>query len=166
MHLQLEAYKPKNHQNKRKLFAVCVCLFAVFLIYFGPLFSQISNTFSSQPTMTPMSMESMDMKTMEALGHHDHAKMLSEKANSNQTHISSAHISHHGHHAHGESANLLEACGYCSLLFHLNWIDAKTLELIPLTQSRYPTMVTATISHKYHVPFTSILPRAPPVISV
>ncbi|WP_255829269.1 DUF2946 domain-containing protein [Marinomonas rhizomae] len=137
---------------------MCVCLFAVFLIYFGPLFSQVSNALSSQPTTMQMSMESMDMSG------HDHAKMFSEQASNTPT--SSAHISHHGHHGHGESANLLEACGYCSLLFHLNWIDAKTFELIPLTQSRYPNIVTVTISHKYNVPFTSILPRAPPVTLV
>jgi|UniRef100_A6VWL5 hypothetical protein len=165
MYFELKSPKLKSHRNKLTQFAVCVGLFAVLLIYFGPLFSQISHALSSQPTMTSMSMESMEMKTMDMLGH-DHAKMLSEQANSKQKRVSSAHISHHGHHAHGESANLLEACGYCSLLFHLNWIDAKTFELIPLLQSRYPNMVTATISHKYHVPFTSLLPRAPPVISV
>jgi hypothetical protein len=153
----------KSHRNKFARFAVCVGLFAVFLIYFGPLFSQISNALSSQPTT--MSMGGMSVQNMESPEHdHDHAKMLSEHANSEQTQVSSAHISHHGHHAHGESANLLEACGYCSLLFHLNWIDAKTFELIPLAQSRYPNMITTTISHKYHVSFTSILPRAPPII--
>ena len=165
MYLELKSAQLKSHRNKRTHFAVCAGLFAVFLIYFGPLFSQISNALSSQLSMTPMSMESMEMEAMDMPGH-DHAKMLFEQANSKQKRESSAHISHHGHHAHGESANLLEACGYCSLLFHLNWIDAKTFELIPLTQSRYPNMVTATISHKYRVSFTSILPRAPPVISV
>ncbi|WP_212918613.1 MULTISPECIES: DUF2946 domain-containing protein [Marinomonas] len=165
MYFQSKSSQLKSHRNKLTQFAVCVCLFAVFLIYFGPLFSQISNALSSQPTMAPMSMENMEMEAMGMPGH-DHAKMLSEQANSKQKRVSSAHISHHGHHAHGESANLLEACGYCSLLFHLNWMDAKTFELVPLTQSRYPNMVTTTISHKYNVPFTSILPRAPPVISV
>ncbi|MGO2356553.1 MAG: DUF2946 domain-containing protein [Marinomonas foliarum] len=163
MHFQLKAPIQKgrllkSHPNKRTQLAVCVCLFAVFLIYFGPLFSQVSNALSPQPTTMQMSMESM------AMSGHDHAKMLSEQASNKPT--SSAHISHHGHHGHGESANLLEACGYCSLLFHLNWIDAKTFELIPLTQSRYPNIVTVTISHKYSVSFTSILPRAPPVTLV
>lgn len=158
MFLKLGRPQIKNHRHKHTQFAVCASLLAVFLIYFGPLFSQISNALSSQPTTMQMSMESMDMSG------HDHAKMLSEQASNKPT--SSAHISHHGHHGHGESANLLEACGYCSLLFHLNWIDAKTFELIPLTQSRYPNIVTVTISHKYNVPFTSILPRAPPTILV
>ncbi|WP_421853299.1 DUF2946 domain-containing protein [Marinomonas sp.] len=165
MHFQLKSPQLKSHQNKRTLFAVCVCLFAVFLIYFGPLFSQVSNALSAQPTTMQMSMGSMDMEAMAMTGH-DHAKMLSEQANRKQKKASSAHISHHGHHAHGESANLLEACGYCSLLFHLNWIDTKSFELIPLTQSRYPNIVTTTISHKYLVLFTSVLPRAPPVIFV
>ncbi|MCS7486858.1 hypothetical protein UA24_10425 [Marinomonas sp. BSi20414] len=107
----------------------------------------------------------MSMTSMVMPGH-DHSKMLSELTDSQPTQTNSAHISHHGHHAHGESTNLLEACGYCSLLFHLNWIDAKTLELIPLRQNRYPNPVVATLSHKYHVPFTSILPRAPPVVFI
>lgn len=165
MHFQLKNPQLKSRPNTLTKFAVCVCLFAVFLIYFGPLFSQVSNALSSQPTTMQMSMGSMEMEAMEMTGH-DHTKMLSEQANRKQKKASSAHISHHGHHAHGESANLLEACGYCSLLFHLNWIDAKTFELIPLTQSRYPNIVTTTISHQYDVPFTSILPRAPPVIFV
>ncbi|RBP80539.1 DUF2946 family protein [Marinomonas rhizomae] len=99
-------------------------------------------------------------------GEHKHANMLSEQESSKQPPLNSAKVSHHEHHDHGENANLLEACGYCSLLFHLNWIDAKTFELIPLNQSRYPDIVTTTISHKYHVPFSSIQPRAPPVIFV
>jgi hypothetical protein len=150
--------------------AVCVCLIAVFLIYFGPLFSQISNALSSQPTTTPTSIENTGMEAMSmmsmAMSGHDHSKMLSEHTDSQPTQTNSAHISHHGHHAHGESTNLLEACGYCSLLFHLNWIDTKTLELIPLRQNRYPNPVAATLSHKYHLPFTSILPRAPPVVFI
>ena len=148
-------------RNKLTHFAVCVCLFAVFLIYFGPLFSQISNALAPQSSMMQMGGMSMNMH---ASGH-DHAKMLLEQSKNKPVPIASAHISHHGHHNHGESANLLEACGYCSLLFHLNWIDAKTFELISLTQAPYPNIVTTTLSHKYHVPFTSILPRAPPTIS-
>ena len=96
---------------------------------------------------------------------HDHAKMLTEQKNNQPAKSSSSHMGHQGHHDHGDSANLLEACGYCSLLFHLNWIDAKAFELIPLTQSRYPNMVTTTLSHKHPVLFTSIQPRAPPAIT-
>ncbi|WP_368073958.1 DUF2946 domain-containing protein [Marinomonas sp. FW-1] len=135
---------------------MCASLLAVFLIYFGPLFSQISNALSPQPTTIQMSMESM------AMSGHNHAKMLSEQASNTQ--VSSAHISHHGHHGHGESANLLEACGYCSLLFHLNWIDAKNVELIPLEHIRYPHITTKTLSHKHHLTFPSLLPRAPPAL--
>lgn len=97
---------------------------------------------------------------------HDHTKMLTEQKNNQVENPHSTHMGHQGHHDHGDSANLLEACGYCSLLFHLNWIDAKTLELIPLKQIRYPNIITSIISHKYHVPCTSIQPRAPPALLV
>ncbi|MGB0782293.1 MAG: DUF2946 domain-containing protein [Marinomonas sp.] len=168
MLLTLCSPKPKRFRSRHAHFAACVSFFAVFLIYFGPLFSQVSNALSSQPsTMSmQMSMAGMTSESM-TMSNHDHANMLSEQANRKSA--NSAHGSHHqhqGHQGHGESANLLEACGYCSLLFHLNWIDAKAFELIPLTQDRYPNMVTTTISHKYHVPLTSILPRAPPTIAL
>ncbi|MFT6406124.1 MAG: hypothetical protein ACJA2U_002486 [Marinomonas primoryensis] len=157
MHFQL---KRPNTPSKRTQFSVCVCLLAVFLIYFAPLYSQVANAFSPKPTIIKnMAMKVMMTENISTAGH-DHSQMMSQKASN-----SSAHDGHHGHHAEGESTNVLEACGYCSLLFHLNWIDAKTFELIPLTQSRYPTIVTMTISHTYSVPFTSIQPRAPPAIT-
>tara|TARA_R110001632_G_scaffold41641_2_gene104881 strand:- start:56673 stop:57149 length:477 start_codon:yes stop_codon:yes gene_type:complete len=157
MHFQL---KRPNTPSKRTQFAVCVCLLAVFLIYFAPLYSQVAKTLSPKPTIIKnMAMEVTMTENMSTAGH-DHSQMMPQKASN-----SSVHDGHHGHHAEGESTNVLEACGYCSLLFHLNWIDAKTFELIPLTQSRYPTIVTMTISHTYSVPFTSIQPRAPPAIT-
>ena len=141
---------------------MCISLLAVLLIYFGPLFSQISNALAPQSNMIHMGGMSMNMSS----SGHDHAKMLADQAKVQQAQTNSAHISHHGHHNHGESANLLEACGYCSLLFHLNWIDTKTFELVPLSPTRYPNIVTYTLSHKYLVPFTSILPRAPPTYTI
>ncbi|MDE8603050.1 DUF2946 domain-containing protein [Marinomonas sp. RSW2] len=156
MHFQLKRPNTAHTQS-----AVCVCLFAVFLIYFAPLYSQVANAFSPEPTIIKnMAMEVMATENM-STAEHDHSQMMPQKASN-----SSAHDGHHGHHAEGESTNVLEACGYCSLLFHLNWIDAKAFELIPLTQSRYPTIVTMTISHTYPVPFTSIQPRAPPAITI
>jgi hypothetical protein len=167
MHFQL---KPHNTPSKSTQFAVCVCLLAVFLIYFAPLYSQVANTLWPKPTIIKnmamevmmtenMPTENMPTENMSTAGH-DHSQMMPQKASN-----SSAHDSHHGHHAEGESTNVLEACGYCSLLFHLNWIYAKTFELIPLTQIRYPTIITMTISHTYSVPFSSIQPRAPPAIT-
>ncbi|WP_227804045.1 DUF2946 domain-containing protein [Marinomonas profundi] len=146
---------------------MCVCLFAVLLIYFGPLFSQISNALSPQTTTTRMSIQSlsahtMNTQTMDMTGH-NHAKMLAKQTSNTPVAIEHSHT---GHHAQGESTNLLEACGYCSLLFHLNWIDAKTFDLIPLIQSHYPNRIIAQISHKHPVRFSPILPRAPPATSV
>lgn len=164
MHLAL-----KKPYESRTQFAVCVSLLAVFLIYFAPLLSQLSNTFSSQPVSeipltidTMSSMQAMPAEVrpmsenMSAAGH-DHAQMVAREKTSH-----SNHKGHEGHHAQGESTNVLEACGYCSLLFHLNWIDVKTFELVPLLQSRYPTIVTTTIARKYPALFTSLQPRAPP----
>lgn len=153
MHFQL---KRLNTPSKRTQSAVCICLLAVFLIYFAPLYSQVANTLASKPTI----IKNMAMEVMSTAGH-DHSQMMPQKTNNR-----SAHEGHHGHHAEGESTNVLEACGYCSLLFHLNWIDTKTFELIPLAPSRYPNRVIATISHRYSVPVTSIQPRAPPVITI
>ncbi|NVK75396.1 MAG: DUF2946 domain-containing protein [Oceanospirillaceae bacterium] len=159
--LPLEGRKLKTRRNMLTRFAVCVCLFAVFLIYFAPLFSQISNALSPHSTMMPMGSMSMDMP----MSSHIHDKMLAKHSHHQTSQESPVHAGHHGHHNHGENANLLEACGYCSLLFHLNWIDAKTFELIPLIPSPYPNIVTIILSHKYDVPITSIQPRAPPAIS-
>ena len=164
MHLPLK--KPFNSLTQ---FAVCLSLFAVFLIYFAPLFSQISNTLSSQSVSeSPLTIDAMSSmqampaevrpmsENMSAAGH-DHAQMVAREKTSH-----SNHKGHEGHHAQGESTNILEACGYCSLLFHLNWMDVKTFELVPLLQSRYPTIVTTTIARKYPALFTSLQPRAPP----
>jgi len=108
-------------------------------------------TISAMSPMQAMPAEDRSLKNMTAVGH-DHAKMAAHES----------HQGHEGHHAQGESTNVLEACGYCSLLFHLNWIDVKTFELVPLLQSRYPTIVTITIARKYPALFTSLQPRAPP----
>lgn len=145
--------------NRQTTLAVCVCLFAVVIIYFAPLFVQIGNALSPQPTTGTMA-----LKVTNTAEHH-HAKTPIEETSSNYSAIDSAHSAHHGHHATIESINLLEACGYCSLLFHLNWIDSRPFELIPLAQSLYPKVATLATSHKQVIPHTSKHARAPPIIA-
>lgn len=145
--------------NRQTTLAVCVCLFAVVIIYFAPLFAQIGNALSPQPTTGTMA-----LKVTNTAEHH-HAKTPIEETSSNYSAIDSAHSAHHGHHATIESINLLEACGYCSLLFHLNWIDSRPFELIPLAQSLYPKVATLATSHKQVIPHTSKHARAPPIIA-
>lgn len=148
--------------NRQTTLAVCVCLFAVVIIYFAPLFAQIGNALSPQPTTSTMA-----LKVTNTAEHH-HAKTPIEETSSHHSAIDSAHTDHSGHHGHNatiESINLLEACGYCSLLFHLNWIDSKPFELIPLAQSLYPKVATLATSHKQVIPHTSKHARAPPIIA-
>nr|WP_277749213.1 DUF2946 family protein [Marinomonas hwangdonensis] len=139
-----------------------MCLFAVVIIYFAPLFAQIGNALSPQPTTSTMA-----LKVTNTAEHH-HAKTPLEETSRHHSVIESTHTDHSGHHGHHgtiESINLLEACGYCSLLFHLNWIDSRPFELIPLAQSLYPKVATLATSHKQFIPHTSKHARAPPIIA-
>jgi hypothetical protein len=158
-----------HSQQAKTPFAVCLSLFSVLLIYFAPLFSQIAQALPEK-TVTTSSIRSTHTMVMSK---HDHAKMSHHTQESNikqtlhqqtiETHT--LHSGHHGHHAEGEVTDLLEACGYCALLFHLNWLEAKTFDIIPIKPTHYTSSVFATASRKYYLSFPSILPRAPPQLT-
>jgi hypothetical protein len=160
MYMQKTTFRLKQAKTQ---FAVCLCLFSVLIIYFAPLFSQIAQTFP-EAVKTPSIAPTSIMVRQE----HDHEKMGPSNiklasAQTSDKHVSiTEHSGHHGHHAEGAATNLLEACGYCALLFHLSWLDVKTFNIIPIRPIHYPNLVFLTVSRKYHLPFPSILPRAPP----
>ncbi|MBJ7537685.1 DUF2946 domain-containing protein [Marinomonas transparens] len=167
MHLQL-----KRPYNTLTQLAVFVCLFAVLIIYFAPLFSQVSNaltphtqpaSFLKKANVKNVHIKGSGLESMTMAGY-DHTKMLHhEHSEANQNTQIASWDSHQGHHIEGESINVMEACGYCSLLFHLNWLDVKSFEIIPITLGRYPNVVTTTITRKCCFPLTSATPRAPPI---
>ncbi|MGJ8646886.1 MAG: DUF2946 domain-containing protein [Marinomonas colpomeniae] len=157
-------------------FAVCLCLFSVLIIYFAPLFSQIAQAFPEAiktQSIAPTSIMVMQEHDHEKMGHHLQTSNIKQtSAQISDKHVSinehsghqghQDHQGHQGHHAEGAATNLLEACGYCALLFHLSWLDVKTFNITPIKPIHYPNLVFSTVSRKYHLPFTSILPRAPP----
>ncbi|WP_394180289.1 DUF2946 domain-containing protein [Marinomonas posidonica] len=150
----LSIHKAKTHVG------VFLALFCVFLIYFGPLYSQLAKTLQASSVATQAAVQHSHSTQQ----HHDsthHATghplpHFSQPANSNS-------MRHHGHHPQIEgSTNLLEACGYCSLLFHLSWLHAQSFTIVPLEKEAYPSIIYATLVRKYLAIFTPLNPRAPP----
>ncbi|KZN13296.1 DUF2946 domain-containing protein [Marinomonas sp. TW1] len=150
---RLSIHKAKTHVG------VFLALFCVFLIYFGPLYSQLAKTLQDSVS-TPMAAEhSHSAQQHHGSTHHatDHPLPHSPQPASSNT------MGHHGHHTQIEgSTNLLEACGYCSLLFHLSWLDARSFTIVPLDKETYPSIIYATLVRKYLAIFTPLNPRAPP----
>ncbi|WP_353668136.1 DUF2946 domain-containing protein [Marinomonas sp. THO17] len=173
------------------LLGVLLALFCVFLIYFGPLYSQLIELIQNkhvnivmveQRETKPSSAHhqhhqhhiafTSDLadtaKTTKFSDHHNHVSHSKSNMMKTPSSTQSTHHNHLGHHHHGHnngSINVLEACGYCSLLFHLSWLDVKTFDIIPLDFEPYPSVFYAVLVRKYLAIFTPLKPRAPPVVS-
>jgi len=130
----------------------------VLLIYFAPFFWQICsalvNPYSAyEHTFEEVrSTESQPPSHYLFVGHdHHHYSQFGFAPNVHQGALSPA-----------QHINLFETCSYCSLLFHLNWIDVKPFELIALAKPTYPILFFATLSTRLHPRFSPLNPRAPP----
>lgn len=162
-------------------FGVFLALLCVFLIYFGPLYSQLVELIQERQTntfMTGQVVNQSSTSTSDLHQHHSnlhptpamaHATSLNQAIEQADQAIEPTHSSlHHGHHGHHSDAdgsiNLLEACGYCALLFHLSWLDVKTFDIIPLDFEPYPSVFYAVLVRKYLAIFTPLKPRAPPTL--
>lgn len=123
-----------------------VGLFAMALIYVAPLISQ---------AQMKGHMDGMAMASMHATSDH-------EQTDPNQPYkrlsVYNHSLSHHKAHSHGLEA----ACGYCTLLFHLNWLSAPTLSLPILPQNSYLKIVAHTQQQISRPIYNSAQPRAPP----
>ncbi len=141
-----------NAKPMRK--AVLVSLFAMMLIYIAPLFSQLQmSTGMMHHSAMPYSMEGMsgDMEGM--LGDMGAMRHPASHSTSHATHA----MSHH-------HTGLEAACGYCTLLFHLNWLSAPSFSLPALLQMAYLNYVLAIHGRQSLDVYSAILPRAPPAI--
>ena len=65
---------------------------------------------------------------------------------------------HSGVHVH----ELEAACGYCALLFHLNWLDVQEFKLPKLVAQNYERVTAQTLRSKSAPINCSVNPRAPP----
>ncbi|AEF55044.1 hypothetical protein Mar181_2006 [Marinomonas posidonica IVIA-Po-181] len=151
--------------NAKTHFGVLFGLFCVFLIYFGPLYSQLAKTLQDDESTSTIAAKHSSHQ------HHQDAHIATNQATDPTPHkhhksakpATSNSMEHHRHHAKIEgSTNLLEACGYCSLLFHLSWLNTKSFTIVPLEKESYPSVIYATLVRKYLSIFTPLNPRAPP----
>jgi len=152
----LTIFTPSQSIHKAKThFGVFLALFCVFLIYFGPLYSQLADTLQDRVATATEHSHSAQ--------HHPVSTKPSTDHKSPPQSVSANTMEHHGHHNQIEgSTNLLEACGYCSLLFHLSWLKAQSFTIVPLEKEPYPSIIYATLVRKYLAIFTPLIPRAPP----
>ena len=169
-------------------FGVFLALLCVFLIYFGPLYSQLVELIQERQLHTVLAAGQVENQSLPSNSnqhqHHSHQHPMPAMAHATspnqaieqadqaieptQSSLHYSHQSHHGHHSHhghtNGSINLLEACGYCALLFHLSWLDVKTFDIIPLDFEPYPSVFYAVLVRKYLAIFTPLKPRAPPTL--
>ncbi|MBP5945878.1 MULTISPECIES: DUF2946 domain-containing protein [unclassified Pseudomonas] len=123
-----------------------IALFAMLMIFIGPLISQSMPMNQHASTSAPMSMDmSMDMPGMDHSGHG--AKPAAEHCPPQ----SSQHV-------------LWEKCGYCSLLFNCPALtgggDFVAFNILPLNTFTSPS---PRLGHAGQTFFPGARPRAPPV---
>ncbi|ODC02610.1 hypothetical protein BFW38_02640 [Terasakiispira papahanaumokuakeensis] len=124
--------------------AVGLSLLAVLMLYLGPLYSQLT-----RPAPMPSGM---------VMAHQFSAQQQSTSTDAvTHTLVQPHHAGdHHSHLSH------LEACGYCSLLFHLSWMQALA---IPLVTTQVPSLPLPAVRHASADEadvYSSSYPRAPP----
>ncbi|VVP07594.1 hypothetical protein PS876_03146 [Pseudomonas fluorescens] len=132
--------------DNRRQHGSWIALFAMLMIFIGPLISQSMPMNQHASTPAPMSMDmSMDMPGMEHAGH---------GATPSAEHCppqSSQHV-------------LWEKCGYCSLLFNCPALtgggDFVAFDILPLNTFTSPS---PRLGHARPTFFPGARPRAPPV---
>ncbi|WKV97061.1 DUF2946 domain-containing protein [Pseudomonas sp. B21128] len=132
--------------DNRRQHGSWIALFAMLMIFIGPLISQSMPMNQHASTPAPMSMDmSMDMPGMDHAGH---------GATPSAEHCppqSSQHV-------------LWEKCGYCSLLFNCPALtgggDFVAFDILPLNTFTSPS---PRLGHARPTFFPGARPRAPPV---
>ena len=132
--------------DNRRQHGSWIALFAMLMIFIGPLISQSMPMNQHASTPAPMSMDmSMDMPGMDHAGHG--AKPSAEHCPPQ----SSQHV-------------LWEKCGYCSLLFNCPALtgggDFVAFNILPLSTFTSPS---PRLGHALPTVFPGARPRAPPV---
>lgn len=132
--------------DNRRQHGSWIALFAMLMIFIGPLISQSMPMNQHASTSTPMNMDmSMDMPGMDHAGHG--AKPSAEHCPPQ----SSQHV-------------LWEKCGYCSLLFNCPALtgggDFVAFNILPLSTFTSPS---PRLGHARPTFFPGARPRAPPV---
>lgn len=114
---------------------VSLALFAISILYVAPLVSQLT------------------------LSHHSMGMLAHEPYNQRlHTHQHSSHQRQHIH-DHGLEA----ACGYCSLLFHLSWLDIPEIKWLRPFQEKHFSPLIYTPLILLQCVYVLSLPRAPPL---
>ncbi|VVN90813.1 hypothetical protein PS718_01872 [Pseudomonas fluorescens] len=132
--------------DNRRQHGSWIALFAMLMIFIGPLISQSMPMNQHASTSAPMSMDmSMDMPGMDHTGHG--AKPAAEHCPPQ----SSQHV-------------LWEKCGYCNLLFNCPALtgggDFVACNILPLNTFTSPS---PRLGHAGQTFFPGARPRAPPV---
>ncbi|MEL0624115.1 DUF2946 domain-containing protein [Marinomonas arenicola] len=117
-----------------------ISLFAMALIYVAPLISQLNHA-------------SMNHGAMNHESHQNTALSLAAPPLS----TSDTAANHFG---------LEAACGYCTLLFHLNWLNVFSFSLPIIPQQAYLAIAATILEIELPPTYAAIQPRAPPRLSL
>ncbi|GAA0825280.1 hypothetical protein GCM10009112_01130 [Marinomonas arenicola] len=115
------------------------------LIYIAPLISQLNHA--------SMNHESMNHGAMNHESHQNTAPSLAAQPLA----TSDSAANHFG---------LEAACGYCTLLFHLNWLNVFSFSLPIIPQQAYLAIAAAILEIELPPTYAAIQPRAPPRLSL
>jgi len=117
-----------------------ISLFAMALIYVAPLISQLNHA-------------SMNHGAMNHESHQNTALSLAAPPLSTSDNAAN----HFG---------LEAACGYCTLLFHLNWLNVFSFSLPLIPQQAYLAIAATILEIELPPTYAAIQPRAPPRLSL
>lgn len=145
-------FRFRSIQRSKTEKSVLISLCSVLLIYFAPFFWQICSVLVNPYSFNSSHSLSYNAENYVSVGHDHHQYSQSAFSLDEPKRILGA----------ASQINLFETCGYCSLLFHLNWLDVKPFELIALVKTTYPILLLATLTTSIASCFTPLRPRAPP----
>ncbi|MCZ2720927.1 DUF2946 domain-containing protein [Marinomonas sp. 15G1-11] len=145
-------FRLQSIQQTKTEKSVLISLCSVLLIYFAPFFWQLCSALVDPYSFDSSHDLSHNPKSYVSVGH-DHHQYTQRTFSLKEPQLAIGAAS---------QLNLFETCSYCSLLFHLNWLDVKPFELIALAKATYPILFLATLATIINSRFTSLKPRAPP----
>ena len=184
MTLSASATRDINHRKKLRMNAF-ISLFSMALIYIAPLLSQlnhasmnhdainygtVNNGLMDHSSMTHAAMPHAAM-THVTINNNGMEDNTSEKGKAFSVAPPSHHLNHSATPTDLTNDNqaiathhfgLEAACGYCTLLFHLNWLNVDTFSLPAVPNYPYDAVNTPLLAFELPTVYATVQPRAPP----
>ncbi|REG83257.1 DUF2946 family protein [Marinomonas pollencensis] len=142
-----------------------ISLFAMALIYTAPLLSQLNHASMDHASMMHSGMEhnTHAPSKLDKLAVDQQSTISPERFSEQETtNTAPHHANNNSHLLTADHFGLEAACGYCTLLFHLNWLNAFSFELPVIPPPSYHVINTPIVGITLATIYSDRQPRAPP----